>query len=133
MKAILKTFVCLLLSFFSFLNVEAKTEGMPSIGLYLGGENGTEYVIEVPYGQKTIVVGETPCTPLRFTDYKWNGGVFLSIKVKFAGVYNYSKVTVKSTLGYNQEYSVVDNAVWIREFFPSSSPKAFSVFIEPKV
>lgn len=117
---------CLLFASVAFAQASSK----PSIGLYLAGENGTEYTIESPLAtSQTVIVGKHSTSPLVLTDYMCSGGVYFSIKAKFTGSKVYNKVMVSSTLGYSQTFDVTDNSAWIQMFFPMTTPKKFSVFV----
>lgn len=120
------------LSLLAFMYVNAKTDGQPSIGLYLGGCVGTEYIIEDPLSQPmTVAITDYNKNPYRLTEYRWGGGVYFTIKVKFPNTVSYSKVSVKSTIGYGGEFTVNNQAVLIQTFFPMASQKQFSIFVEP--
>lgn len=127
-----RSILFIILSIFSFV-VNAKTDGQPSIGLYLGGGSGTEYVIEDPLNQPmTVTITDYNRSPYRLTEYRWGGGVYFTIKVKFPNNVSYSKVSVQSTIGYGGEFSVYNQAALIQTFFPMANQKQFSIFIEPQ-
>lgn len=126
-----RSLLFLFLSIFTFV-VNAKTDSQPSIGLFLGGDAGTEYVIEDPLNQSMkVTITDYSKNPYRLTEYRWGGGVYFTIKVKFPNTVSYSKVSVKSTIGYGGEFTVNNQAALIQTFFPMASQKQFSIFVEP--
>mgnify|MGYP000001942771 FL=1 len=127
-----RNILIIFLSLLTSLFVNAKTDKQPSIGLYLGGCNGTEYIIEDPLKQPmSVTISDYSKNPYRLTEYRWGGGVYFTIKVKFPNTISYSKVSVKSTIGYGGEFAVYNNAALIQTFFPMASQKQFSIFVEP--
>ena len=82
-----RNILILFLSLLTFLFVNAKTDKQPSIGLYLGGCNGTEYIIEDPLKQPmSVTISDYSKNPYQLTEYRWGGGVYFTIKVKFESV-----------------------------------------------
>lgn len=128
----MKRFVLIFLSFLIFMFVNAKADAQPSIGLFLGGCSGTEYIIEDPLSQPlSVTITDYSKNPYRLTEYRWGGGVYFTIKVKFPNTISYSKVSVKSTIGYGGEFTVYKNEALIQTFFPMVGQKQFSIFVEP--
>ena len=79
----------------------------------------------------SVTISDYSKNPYRLTEYRWGGGVYFTIKVKFPNTISYSKVSVKSTIGYGGEFAVYNNAALIQTFFPMASQKQFSIFVEP--
>lgn len=126
--------MCVIATFVLVGEMRANTTASASIGLYLGGENGTEYVIENPLEKsKTIAITDYNASPYRITDYVWNGGVYFRVLVTFPNTVAYSKVTVKSTIGYDCEFEVSNHTALIQCFLPQTSKKSFSIFISPEL